>query len=81
MQSWGCSGAGNASAELSKGEKLGEGCRGTSLSPSTPSLPEGESLAPAPEQPQLSMDMNLMAQEKESRISAQKWSIHVFPGA
>lgn len=81
MQSWGCSGAGNASAELSKGQELGEGCRGTSLSPPTPSLPEGESLSPALSPAPEQSNMNLMAQEKESRISAQKWSSHVFPGA
>lgn len=35
------------------------------MGPDPPSLPEGESLSPAPEQPEPSMDVNLMAQENE----------------
>lgn len=70
-QSWGCNGAGNATcrAQLLPAAKAKSWLRAAEghqwvLTPS-PSLSEGQSLSPAPEQPEPSMDVNLMAQENE----------------
>lgn len=59
--------------------RAGEGCRGEHWVLTPQSLPAtGQSLSPAPEQPELSSNVNLMAQENRSRTGAQQWPSHAF---